>query len=169
MDSNIKRKKDIINMILPDVLLYEIITYTNYNRSSITFIKLCIVSKQWERVMAKMKLAHKKFYDQLWYDIKQNHNLMKKIVSWWRYQKYGILTFNKYFFRARHIITLEIGRTGSLYIKDTDITDTDITDTEKLVKIFKKYFKKVVCYKRHHCNEVFGWYPLDRLIKDDIY
>jgi hypothetical protein len=149
-----KKGKNTFQMNLPDILLYEILTYTNYNRSIMRFFHLCHVSKQWEKVLKKIKFSHYQFFNNIWSELKQNKDITKRIFMYKRTKDSAV--FNRYFFRVRHIIILDV----MLIEKKAEI--------QNIVKILKKYFKKVIYSQRTNYKEIMSWYPLDKLIKAKI-
>jgi len=160
IDKKSKNAKNIIKMELADILLYNILSFTNYKNNPTRFLELCHVCKQWDKVIKKSFKAYKDFYFNILNDIKKYDDIFLKIILWSRlYRKSAFKPFghDNFFFRPRDIIIFGIEKKRLVPELTTDLNSTDkydLTDIipEKEIKIIKnilkQYFKRVSCFRR---------------------
>ena len=98
--------------------------------------------------------SHYEFFNNMWSELKQNEYITKRIYLWKRTADSA--HFFRYFFRVKHIIIIDV-----MLIEKND-------EIQNIVKILKKYFKKVR-YRKSDCyKEIMGWNPLYKVMKPKI-
>lgn len=111
-----------------------------------------LVCHQWHSALQTIQESHRLFFDKVYRDIRQWQSINPDKFKWCYDASYY---FHKYFYGSRRMLQMEgCGR----------------KDSKTVLRMLKKYFRKVACHPRDYCTETvyefLCWCPRKTLLID---